>query len=114
MSYSNELSLALSICQKAGEIALSYWLPTENASGQKLKIDRKADGSEVTQADKECERMIKEEITRAYPDDGFLGEEEGESKPKAGKRRWIIDPIDGTFNYSRGLTYFFHPTGPGK
>ncbi len=46
-------------------------------------------------------------LLKFYPDDGFLGEEEGESKPaKLGKRRWIIDPIDGTFNYSRGLPIF--------
>jgi histidinol-phosphatase len=100
MPYSKELSLAIDLCQKAGEIALSYW------QNQNLKIDRKADNSEVTQADKECERMLRENISKAYPDDGFLGEEEGESPAKVGQRRWIIDPIDGTYNYSKGLPIF--------
>ena len=100
MSYAKELALALDLCQKAGEIALKYW------RSQELNISRKADNSEVTQADKECERMLRVEIAKAYPDDGFLGEEEGESPLKAGQRRWIIDPIDGTFNYSKGLPIF--------
>jgi len=100
MPYSKEMSLALDLCQKAGAIALKYW------QSQDLKIDLKADNSEVTQADKECERMLRESISKAYPNDGFLGEEEGESPAKAGQRRWIIDPIDGTFNYSKGLPIF--------
>ncbi len=100
MSYAKELSLALDACQKAGEIALKYW------QNKILKIDRKADNSEVTQADKECERMLREEIAKQYPNDGFLGEEEGESLAKNSKRRWIIDPIDGTFNYTKGLPIF--------
>ncbi len=100
MSYAKELSLALDICEKAGAIALKYW------QSEDLNIDRKADNSEVTRADKECERMLREEITKIYPNDGFLGEEEGESVGKAGERRWIIDPIDGTFNYAKGLPVF--------
>src|ERR1700733_14138447 len=100
MSYAKELSLALDLCKRAGEIALKYW------QSQNLNINRKADNSEVTQADKECERMLREEIAKIYPDDGFLGEEEGESPIKQGQRRWIIDPIDGTFNYARGLPIF--------
>ncbi len=101
MSYQKELSLALDLCQRAGEIALKYW------QSQDLNIDRKADNSEVTQADKECERMLRVEIGKAYPNDGFLGEEEGESQSKTRNgRRWIIDPIDGTFNYARGLPIF--------
>lgn len=81
---------------------MKYW----PSGDRQLKIDRKSDGSEVTQADRECERMLREEISKSYPDDGFLGEEEGESKSKSGLRRWIIDPIDGTFNFSKGLPIF--------
>jgi histidinol-phosphatase len=103
MNKSNELELALGLCQKAGEIALKYW----PSGDRQLKIDRKSDGSEVTQADREAERMLREQIAKIYPDDGFLGEEEGESPAQAGgQRRWIIDPIDGTFGYSKGLPIF--------
>ena len=102
MKQSNELTLALELCQNAGKIALQYW-PSDD---RQLKIDRKADGSEVTQADRECERMLREAIAKVYPEDGFLGEEEGESPAQSGQRRWIIDPIDGTFNFSRGLPIF--------
>jgi histidinol-phosphatase len=102
MNQSQELQLALDLCQKASQIAMKYW-PAED---RQLKIDRKADGSEVTEADRECERMLRTEIAKIYPDDGFLGEEEGESQSRSGQRRWIIDPIDGTFNYSKGLPIF--------
>jgi histidinol-phosphatase len=102
MNQSNELTLALALCQKAGEIAMKYW----PSGDRQLKIDRKDDGSEVTQADRESERMLREEIAKVYPNDGFLGEEEGESPAQSGQRRWIIDPIDGTFNYSKGLPIF--------
>jgi len=102
MNHSNELNLAIALCQKAGEIAMKYW-PTGD---RQLKIEHKSDGSEVTQADRECEHMLREEIAKIYPNDGFLGEEEGESPAHSGQRRWIIDPIDGTFNYSKGLPIF--------
>ena len=102
MTESNDLALAIALCQKAGTIALKYW----PSGDRQLKIDHKADGSEVTQADRECERMLREQISKVYPDDGFLGEEEGESPARVGQRRWIIDPIDGTFNYSKGLPIF--------
>ncbi len=100
MAYDKELSLALELAKKAGDIALKYW------QSQNLNINRKADNTEVTQSDKECERMLREEIAKIFPDDGFLGEEEGESSPKKGQRRWIIDPIDGTFPYIKGLEIF--------
>ena len=100
MSYSQELALALELCQRAGVIALNYW------QSENLNVNRKADNSEVTQADKECERMLRESIAKMYPEDGFLGEEEGECPAKSGQRRWIIDPIDGTYNYARGLPVF--------
>ena len=96
MWYSQELDLAIRLSQEAGAIALKYW------HSQNFKVDRKADDSEVTQADKECERMLRDAIAKKYPKDGFLGEEEGESLGKEESRRWIIDPIDGTFNFVMG------------
>src|SRR4030095_10907235 len=73
----------------------------------------KEDDSPVTAADKECERMIREGIGAAFPEDAILGEEEGETAgavPARGAgasgRKWIIDPIDGTYNYARGVPIF--------
>ncbi|MBK5289138.1 MAG: histidinol phosphatase [Acidimicrobiia bacterium] len=66
-----------------------------------LQIDRKADASHVTEADHAAEALIRTAIQAARPGDAVLGEEfgvEGE-----GRRRWIIDPIDGTASYVRGF-----------
>ncbi|MBK7839149.1 MAG: hypothetical protein IPJ49_16055 [Candidatus Obscuribacter sp.] len=66
-----------------------------------IEIVTKDDGSPVTKADKEVERFIREAIAKKYPDDGILGEEEGEVRRS--NRTWIVDPIDGTYNYARGI-----------
>jgi histidinol-phosphatase len=62
----------------------------------------KADDSPVTVADRECERLIVEGLAAAFPEDGFLGEE-GASRAGTSGRRWIVDPIDGTRDFVRGL-----------
>jgi fructose-1,6-bisphosphatase/inositol monophosphatase family enzyme len=61
----------------------------------------KADHSPVTQADRECERLIARILSDAFPEDGILGEEGARAESRSG-RRWIIDPIDGTRDYLRG------------
>ena len=63
--------------------------------------ETKLDGSPVTEADKECERLIAAMLSEAFPDDGVLGEE-GSRKDSRNGRRWILDPIDGTRDYVRG------------
>jgi fructose-1,6-bisphosphatase/inositol monophosphatase family enzyme len=62
----------------------------------------KADDSPVTAADRECERLIVSELRAAFPTDGFLGEE-GSMEAGTSGRRWIVDPIDGTRDFVRGL-----------
>lgn len=70
-----------------------------------LKVDTKPDRTPVTQADREAEAVIREVISRQFPDHGFLGEELGGGATDEGYV-WVIDPIDGTKNYVRGLPYF--------
>ena len=70
--------------------------------GDGLEVRRKADMTLVTQADTSIERMLREQIEGAFPDDRVLGEEEGGSHDPSG-RLWIVDPIDGTANYARGV-----------
>lgn len=67
-----------------------------------LNVEFKVDGSEVTRADREAEAVAREWIERRFPHDAILGEEFG-SEQKAGGRRWIIDPIDGTRSFVRGV-----------
>jgi len=65
-----------------------------------LHVETKADLTPVTDADRATERLLRERIARERPGEGVLGEEEGDDGASV---RWIIDPIDGTRNFSRGL-----------
>jgi histidinol-phosphatase len=67
----------------------------------RLTVETKADGSPVTVADRAAEEAARAWVRTRFPDDGILGEELGEERPGA-RRRWIIDPIDGTKSFVRG------------
>ena len=69
-----------------------------------LAVERKADASPVTLADREAEERAVAVLRAAFPDCGVLGEEYGEQG--AQDRRWIIDPIDGTRSFIRGIPFF--------
>jgi len=72
-----------------------------------VAVEFKADGSPVTEADRAAERAIRETLREAYPDHGLLGEEYGDDDAGASDApRWIIDPIDGTISFSRGIPLF--------
>jgi histidinol-phosphatase len=70
-----------------------------------VAVERKADLSPVTEADKGAERLLRERIARYYPDDGIIGEEYGQSAGRSG-RTWIIDPIDGTKSFIHGVPIY--------
>ncbi len=70
--------------------------------GEGLEVRLKADLSMVTQADTAIEAMVREQLAVAFPDDRVLGEEEGGEAGERG-RVWIVDPIDGTSNFVRGV-----------
>jgi fructose-1,6-bisphosphatase/inositol monophosphatase family enzyme len=91
--WSKELELASEAAKKAAELALLYQ--------PNIVAETKPDKSPVTQADRECERMIARMLSDVFPNDGILGEE-GTSAESVSGRRWIIDPIDGTRDYVRG------------
>jgi histidinol-phosphatase len=93
--FEHELDFARSAALQAGEIALRY-------REKGIAFESKADESPVTAADRECEQVIALALEEAFPDDGLLGEE-GAVKPSRSGRRWIIDPIDGTRDYVRGI-----------
>lgn len=89
------LSAALELAQVGGAAALERF-------GQPLEVERKADGSPVTRADRDAERAMHAWLERHFPIDGVLGEEFGVVRPTAA-RRWIVDPIDGTKSFVRGV-----------
>jgi histidinol-phosphatase len=83
------------VARIAGDRALTYFRSA-------LVIEAKADGSPVTVADRHAERVAREWIERHFPADGILGEELGTTRPDA-PRRWVLDPIDGTKTFIRGV-----------
>ena len=92
------LEFAVEIARGAGEITLQYFR-------KQPETGRKSDGSFVTIADREAESYLRRRIGERFPEDGILGEEEGESRGKSG-RRWILDPIDGTFAFVHGVPLY--------
>ena len=71
----------------------------------KLEVGRKTDGSEVTDADRAAERLLRRELRAAWPRDAVLGEEYGGQLAPMG-RTWLLDPIDGTASYVLGVPMF--------
>lgn len=95
-----ELQFAIELCKEAGQLAIAHF-------NRGVQVSMKPDNTPVTLADQECEAQIRNRISARFPSDALLGEEEGESKQaSASKRKWIIDPIDGTYNFARGIPIF--------
>jgi histidinol-phosphatase len=91
----DDLAVALTLAAEADLIAMDRY------RAQDLGIQLKADKSIVTDADTRVERMIRTHLEKARPGDSVLGEEFGASGDS--RRQWIIDPIDGTSNFARGV-----------
>lgn len=86
-----DLSTALEVAEKAASLALDFF-------NQPIEAQLKEDGTPVTEADFAVERLLVEELAQRRPDDGILSEE---GAARQGRRRWILDPIDGTSNFAR-------------
>lgn len=95
MAPSDLLAAAEELARLTGGVALRHYRSA-------LKVERKADGSPVTAADRAAEQTARDWVSRRFPADGVLGEELGEERAGA-RRRWIIDPIDGTKSFVRGV-----------
>ena len=73
---------------------------------QNLQVSLKGPGDYVSQADRKAEKLIREELLKARPTYGFLGEEGEEIVGTDGAHRWIVDPLDGTTNFLHGIPHF--------
>jgi myo-inositol-1(or 4)-monophosphatase len=73
---------------------------------QNLQVSLKGPGDYVSQADRKAEKVVREELLKARPTYGFLGEESDEIKGTDGAHRWIVDPLDGTTNFLHGIPLF--------
>jgi histidinol-phosphatase len=94
----SRLELAITAGRAAGQLTLN-WFQTE------IDVERKADQSPVTIADKSAEQLLRQRIADAFPFDAILGEELGETPGTSGFR-WILDPIDGTKSFISGVPLY--------
>jgi len=94
--YADDLALAHVLADTADSISMSRF------RAQDLRVDSKPDLTPVTDADTAVEEALRATLARARPRDAVIGEEFGESGG-AGSRRWVIDPIDATKNFVRGV-----------
>jgi histidinol phosphatase-like enzyme (inositol monophosphatase family) len=99
MSTVTQPSLLLEAVQDAARVAGGVAMRHYRSS---FVVETKADGSPVSIADREAETAVRDWIARHFPDDGIEGEEHGVTRTDA-RRRWIIDPIDGTKTFVRGV-----------
>jgi myo-inositol-1(or 4)-monophosphatase len=93
------LDFATEMAWLAGRLTLGYF-----QTG--LRPDMKADDTPVTAADRAAEQLIRQMIEDRFPDHAILGEEYGDSGATAASHRWIIDPIDGTRAFARGVPMY--------
>jgi histidinol-phosphatase len=93
------LAEAVAIARAAGALTLEWFERPD------LAVDRKDDGTPVTEADRAAERLVRERVTAAFPDDTVLGEEEADVQGTSA-RTWVVDPIDGTKAFTHGVPLY--------
>lgn len=99
MPANQELTTARDLAIEAGAIALSYF------NTDRIDIRAKGNRDVVTAADMASEAFILDALRQAFPEDGVMGEEGTNVAPGA-PRKWCIDPLDGTLNFSRGIPFW--------
>jgi histidinol-phosphatase len=97
-SPSEILDFALELSREAGEFILPLW--------KNVAVHHKADGSEVTEADRGAEQLMRRRLTERYPDHVILGEEFGGEREREAEHLWLLDPVDGTASFAIGLPLF--------
>jgi histidinol-phosphatase len=93
----DDLALALELADIADSITREWFRASD------LLVETKPDMTPVTEADTAVERALRDRLAAARPEDSVVGEEYGPSTGLDSSRRWIVDPIDGTKNYVRGI-----------
>lgn len=94
-----ELTIAKKAAKLAGALLMSHLGRLKDVRYKSLK-------DPVSEADRGSEALISRIIGDAFPDDGFMGEEDTRREPQSSGRRWIVDPLDGTVNFAHGYPCF--------
>lgn len=93
------VNTAIEAAHKAGDLIMKYRDRVDS-----IPVERKARGDYASEIDRACEALIRAELQRRYPDHAIVGEEDG--KTGDSENVWLIDPIDGTTNYLRGIPHY--------
>ena len=99
MNLQSYLNFAKQLAYRAGRITLGYY-------NKGIQHDLKQDDSPVTAADRATEEFIRGEIEKNYPTHAIVGEEYGEKAGEGNPFRWIVDPIDGTKSFLKGVPFY--------
>lgn len=95
--HAKRLEFAIDLARRAGSVAAQFFKSIDS-----LKIESKGHQDLVSNADRDVETFIRDAIAGAFPDDGIVGEEQARKAGSSG-HDWVIDPIDGTANFVRGI-----------
>ncbi len=101
MLHSAVLNVMIKAAHRAGRA-----LKRDLGEVEKLQVSLKGPGNFVTAADRRAEEIVREELAKARPGYGFLGEEGGAREGSDKTHRWIVDPLDGTTNFLHGIPHF--------
>jgi myo-inositol-1(or 4)-monophosphatase len=93
------VNTAIDAAHKAGDLIMKFRDRVDS-----IPVERKARGDYTSEIDRACEQTIRQELKRRYPDHAIVGEEDG--KTGDSDHVWLIDPIDGTSNYLRGIPHY--------
>lgn len=93
------LDAAVAMAKEAGDLTLRFF------NQKDLAVDRKGDGTPVTEADRGAEALIRQRIAEQFPDDSIVGEEEADVVGTT-DRTWMVDPIDGTKSFTHGVPLY--------
>ena len=94
-SYTDDLRLAHILADNVDRVSMSRF------KDRSFTVEHKSDGTPVTEVDREVEELLRAQLSRVRTRDGIIGEELGSTGTAA--RQWVIDPIDGTQNFVRGV-----------
>ncbi len=101
MLHSAVLNVMIKAAHRAGRS-----LKRDLGEVEQLQVSLKGPRNFVTAADRRAEEIVREELAKARPDYGFLGEESGTHEGSDKTHRWIVDPLDGTTNFLHGIPHF--------
>ncbi len=93
------LNTAIEAAHKGGDLLMKYRDRVDS-----IPVERKARGDYASEIDRACEALIRTELKRRYPDHAVVGEEDGRTGDS--EHVWLVDPIDGTSNYLRGIPHY--------